>query len=293
MFRDLVDFPKKGKYLIAVSGGVDSVSLLDILAKTNNYDLIIAHFDHGIRPDSQQDLQFVRQLAANYGLKFVSETQALGSGASEETARYYRWSFFQQSLIDNKLATLITAHHQDDLIETALINLIRGTGRKGLNSLSQTNTIKRPFLKIQKSMIIKYAKDNNLQWHEDSTNQDIKYLRNYLRHKIIPKLELDQRLKLVSLIHNQEKLNIKIDNLLSKLFRDNQQIIELELLRSLDHQLSTELIAQWLRLNGLNKFSQKQINDLVIRAKLKKPGTRLSIYGSYQVIIQKNSLELI
>src|SRR5437764_343012 len=131
-----VVLPKPGKYVVAVSGGVDSVALLDMLARSDDLKLVVAHFDHGIRKDSAKDRKFVEDLAKNYDLPFVYEEGHLGSGTSEAVARGARYDFLHRVKKSHGAQAIITAHHQDDVLETAIINLLRGTGRKGLTSLT-------------------------------------------------------------------------------------------------------------------------------------------------------------
>ncbi len=196
------------KYVIAVSGGVDSVVLLDALVNkrfseldpshqlpTTNSQLIVAHFDHGIREDSAEDAQWVKGLAADCGLEYVSERAELGVDASEKTAREVRYNFLRRCCKKYN-ALLITAHHQDDVIETMLINLIRGTGWRGLapmspalelgSQTSEKQQTLRPLLDVGKAQILEYAKLHRVQWREDSTNCNQKYLRNYIRHTVLP-----------------------------------------------------------------------------------------------------------
>lgn len=123
-----------GTYIVAVSGGVDSVVLLDMLAKQADLQLVIAHFDHGIREDSKQDALFVAHLAAKYHVPFESERVELGHGASEALAREKRYAFLRMMFKKYNADAIITAHHQDDVIETSMINILRGTGRHGLSS---------------------------------------------------------------------------------------------------------------------------------------------------------------
>src|ERR1700693_5976581 len=174
---------KPGKYVLAVSGGVDSVVLLDLLCKNQGLDIIVAHFDHGIRQDSARDREFVQALTRGYKLPFVLGQAKLGPNASEETARETRYEFLYGVVKKTKSKGLITAYHQDDVIETAIINLLRGTNRKGLSSRLSSDKIFRPMLEIPKSDLLAYAKANKLDWHEDLTNLDTTYLRNYIRHK--------------------------------------------------------------------------------------------------------------
>lgn len=178
------------RYVVAVSGGVDSVVLLDVLVKrTKPTDtIVIAHFDHGIRQGSANDAAFVRDLADFYKLPFEMKREELGLDASEELARDRRYAFLYEVAKKHK-AVIVTAHHADDIIETIAINLTRGTGWRGLAVLDNPD-IYRPILGRSKAEIIKYAKKHSLQWREDPTNQDTKYLRNDLRQKLV---KLDQQ----------------------------------------------------------------------------------------------------
>lgn len=172
-----------GRYIVAVSGGVDSVVLLHMLVHERpNDELIVAHFDHGIRAESAVDTAFVKQLADGYRLPFVSRREELGPNASEELARHRRYGFLR-SIAKKHRAKIMTAHHADDVIETIAINLTRGTGWRGLAVLDSAD-IERPLLDYKKSDLIDYAKKYHLEWHEDATNQDTKYLRNNLRQKL-------------------------------------------------------------------------------------------------------------
>ncbi|HEX6258362.1 MAG TPA: tRNA lysidine(34) synthetase TilS, partial [Candidatus Saccharimonadales bacterium] len=123
-----------GTYVVAVSGGVDSIVLLDMLAGQAGLELIVAHFDHGIRQDSTEDAEFVRAAAQRYSLPFELGQATLGPGASEEAARTARYSFLR-SIAKKYQARIVTAHHADDVIETIAINVARGTGWRGLVSL--------------------------------------------------------------------------------------------------------------------------------------------------------------
>ena len=181
---------KPGKYVVAVSGGVDSMVLLDLLKDQPHLKLIVAHYDHGIRPDSAKDRQLVQDVAAAYHLPMVFENGKLGSTASEATARQARYEFLERTRQTHSARAILTAHHQDDVLETAIINLIRGTGRRGLTALSSQPLIIRPLLHVSKADIRAYAEKQQLKWHEDSTNQDEKYLRNYIRRNWLPQFDV-------------------------------------------------------------------------------------------------------
>jgi len=172
-----------GRYIVAVSGGVDSVVLLHMLVHERpNDELIVAHFDHGIRAESADDAMFVEQLAQQYGLLYESRREELGSDASEEHARSRRYTFLRE-MAQKHQGTIVTAHHADDVVESIAINLTRGTGWRGLAVLDSADT-ERPLLDHKKADLIDYAKKYHLEWREDATNQDTKYLRNNLRQKL-------------------------------------------------------------------------------------------------------------
>jgi len=170
------------KYVVAVSGGVDSVVLLDMLSRVNGHEIIVAHFDHGIREDSADDAAFVGQLAQRYGYVFETAREELGKSASEELARTRRYAFLR-NVAKKHHARIVTAHHADDAIETIAINLHRGTGWRGVAVLD--SDIVRPLLAMSKVSLLEYAKQRNLEWHQDSTNSSDAYLRNRLRGAVV------------------------------------------------------------------------------------------------------------
>lgn len=169
------------KYVVAVSGGIDSVALLNMLSHVPGHDIIVAHFDHGIRVDSADDAIFVARLAATYNYPFETKREELGEHASEDLARQRRYDFLR-SVAAKYDAKIVTAHHADDAVETIAINLHRGTGWRGLAVLD--SNIVRPLMAKKKSDLRHYAQTNNLQWREDSTNSSDIYLRNRLRPHI-------------------------------------------------------------------------------------------------------------
>lgn len=166
------------KYVVAVSGGIDSVVLLDMMSKVAGNELIVAHFDHGIRGDSYLDEAFVRKLAGQYDAIYEMAREDLGPGASEALARSRRYAFLK-GIAAKYDAPLVTAHHLDDLVETVAINIHRGTGWRGLAALD--SPVYRPILDIEKKRLRQYAAEQGLTWREDPTNATDMYLRNRIR----------------------------------------------------------------------------------------------------------------
>lgn len=197
------------KYLVAVSGGVDSVVLLDRLVLEIGHELTVAHFDHGIRPDSAADARFVAELAARYGLPYISRREELGGEASEETARTRRYTFLRAEA-KKRGALIATAHHADDVVETMAINLIRGTGWRGM-AVMDSREVVRPLLSFTKRQIRHDASERRLEWVEDSTNSSDDYLRNRVRRRLGRDLSAEQRQSVLLVWQRQVELKREID----------------------------------------------------------------------------------
>jgi len=294
LIEDLVKQLKPGRYVIAVSGGVDSVSLLDIISKQKDVELIVAHLNHGMRDDSKLDQKLVGDLSKQYGLKYETKTLALGSNASEQLARDARYKFLFSVMRDNDALAIITAHHSDDVIETSIFNLLRGTGRKGVTSLRSSERLIRPFLNVSKDEIKRYATKHNLVWREDSTNADLKYSRNQIRDRLAKNDDQSKVDKLRSQISNlkltNELLDREIDDLLVSMTKD-QKLDRLQFI-NLPHKLALELMAHWLRKSAINSFDAKLLNTLVVAAKTYKHGSRFSINKTAHLLVETKFLEI-
>ena len=284
---------KPGKYICAVSGGVDSMALLEILSKQPGVDLVVAHFDHGIRNDSSLDCDLVRRAAEKYGYQFESEEGNLGANTSEEQARVARYAFLERIKIKHKAQAIITAHHEDDVIETALINLLRGTGRKGVVSLRSNDEIIRPLLSFSKAEIKLYADKHGIEWREDSTNENTDYLRNYIRKNIVPKITSKQREEFLSHIKNiRDKDYITDTEIANYLQLKDINSMNKQLLIQLDHREACEAMATWLRLNGIREFDRKIIERMVVGAKTLNDRSKVTINKKNYLEIHHTSLEI-
>jgi len=289
---------KPGKYVVAVSGGVDSMVLLDMLADRPGLQLIVAHFEHGIREDSDHDRQLVEQAAAHYKLPFVYERGKLGPSASEATARQARYAFLRRIKTKNRADAVITAHHQDDLLETAVINMLRGTGRKGLSSLQSGADIVRPLLHWSKQDMYDYAAQHpRITWHDDNTNQNDNYLRNYVRHHIMSNLGERGRAQLLEHIQRAVAANPVIDNVLERaitthLSGGKDGRLDRHWFVMLPYDVSCEIMAAWLRMRGIREFDRRLIEQLVVAAKVLTPGKRKDINAAYLLEVGKYGVEI-
>ena len=189
--------------LLGVSGGVDSVVMLDVIARLAQplqLQFALAHFDHGLRESSAADADFVRGLASQYRAKvFVASGNirriADEEGRSlEETARRERYAFLERIARRHRYDTVMTGHTAEDNAETLLMNLLRGSGVTGLAGIPPTRRlggsviVARPTLGQRRSDIEKYALARGLKWREDETNQSKDFTRNRVRHELLPLL---------------------------------------------------------------------------------------------------------
>ena len=276
---------------MAVSGGVDSMVLLDLLSNLDGVELVVAHFNHGIRVDAHLDEELVSKRAEQLGLTFESERAALGGKASEDTARLARYDFLEKVRQKHKAKVIITAHHQDDLIETALINLLRGTNRRGLTAMADNPKIVRPLLNTPKRLIRRNAEAKNLRWREDSTNQDTDYLRNYIRLKVLPGLNREQRQNLLSNIKMLSSLNSEINDqiaALSNLLLEKDRI-DRQLFARLPDKIAREVLIHWLRQGDFGEVDKYEVERLSLALKTARAGTTHHVKGQTRVVVSDKS----
>lgn len=282
----------KKTYIIAVSGGVDSMVLLHKLShiKPPNIVYIVAHINHGIREESDDDEQFVRRFAASYGHEFVSTQLHLNEKASEESARDGRYAFLYTQMKIHKAEGIITAHHQDDIIETMILNLLRGTGYRGLVGFTRANII-RPFVNMTKVEILNYASKHQLEWREDKTNIDTKYLRNYVRLHMMSKVkDTDEWLEIRRKVAESTR---EIDDLLKKMLV--QTLEKGQLVRSLfvilPYIVQKELVAYWFRLSGV-RFDRRTVEQATRACKVYAPGKTFVINDTAALECRKTTIVL-
>jgi tRNA(Ile)-lysidine synthetase-like protein len=291
---------QKSVYIVAVSGGVDSVVLLHKLyirlqevmkdqspdSYTTRY--IVAHFNHGIRTDSYKDAAFVAKLAKTYRMDFELGEGHLGAGASEAVARHARYAYLRSLKEKYQAEKIITAHHQDDVLETMVINIIRGTGPRGLHPMNGQADILRPLLHRTKKELLSYASEHALSWREDSTNMDEKYLRNYVRLHIMPELA-SVREKLLVMNERIGECYSEIDMRI-KILLPKHNVMSRHWFVGLSYSLQKELIRAWLLRCGVDSLDSLLIERVTVAAKTLPVGKKTDISGKLWLLSEKHNI---
>lgn len=229
-------FLKEKKLLLTVSGGIDSVVLAHLFHQLD-YKINIAHCNFQLRgEESNLDEVFVKELAKKlnctiHTVQFNTKSYCQENKVSTQIgARELRYKWFQELCTEHSYDFILTAHHLNDVLETFLINLSRGTGLDGLTGIPAINgTIVRPLLPFSRDDIETFAKENNITWREDKSNADTKYIRNKIRHLITPELDKlhpqfqeNFKTSISYLIQSKTFINKKIDELKKELFKETE-----------------------------------------------------------------------
>lgn len=240
-----IHFPSllKTPFLLACSGGVDSV-VLAYLCSALELDFSLAHCNFKLRgTESDKDEEFVKNLAKklnikNYSTHFdTSDYVSKNKVSVQMAARELRYNWFADLIEKERYEIVVTAHQADDNLETFLINLSRGTGINGLTGIpTRTKTILRPLLPFSREEILAYAKTNKIEWREDTSNAETKYLRNKIRHHIVPHLKelhptfLDNFKRTTSHLTNTAVIaQHNIDQIQQKLFRQEGDTMKISI----------------------------------------------------------------
>lgn len=295
-------FSVKDKLLLAVSGGVDSVVLCE-LCKQAGYDFIIAHCNFQLRgEESERDEQFVKALGKKYEAevlvkKFDTESYAAENKLSvQEAARKLRYDWFKEQISqltnpppdsyrDNYL---LTAHHADDNNETLLMNFFRGTGLHGLTGIPvSAGYIRRPLLGFSKDELVAFAKENKLDFVEDSSNQSSKYTRNFFRNEIIPAISKVYPQVNENLQHNINRFKeiealykFSVGELTKKLCRKKGNEIHMPVKQLMGYN-NRALIYEIISAYG---FNEKQVDEVVKLAESDSGKYIPSPSGEYRII---------
>ncbi len=185
--------PGPATVIVAVSGGPDSIALLDLAATAEGPDgitWVVAHFDHGIHPDSAEVAARVAKAAAGYGLAYWSHRAELGPDATETTARQARLAWCEAVATELTATAIVTGHHRDDQVETMVMRFLNGSGPSGLAGIRpRRGRWFRPLLGVSRQEIVAYLADRGLASWSDSGNADQRHLRSWVRHDLLPRIE--------------------------------------------------------------------------------------------------------
>lgn len=241
---------KECNFVLAISGGVDSMVLANLFL-INNLNFSIAHCNFQLRgKESDDDELFIKKWCSEkdiklYNKKFSTEDYCKKNKLTIQMgARELRYEWFSELIDKEKYDFIVTAHHIDDQLETFIINSIRGTGIDGLVGIpDKINKIIRPLLMSSKDQIIEYSKVNKINYREDSSNDKEDYLRNKIRHSVIPYLKSDDDnvlLKFKTTIENLNSTKIFVQKVISKIrdrvfiYEGENIITDIDLLKDLD-----------------------------------------------------------
>ncbi|HRG18479.1 MAG TPA: tRNA lysidine(34) synthetase TilS [Flavobacterium lutivivi] len=270
-----LSFLKDKKLLLAVSGGIDSMVLVDLFHKLK-YDVAVAHCNFQLRgQESDDDEEFVKSQVEKLNIplfiqKFDTKKFAEQKKLSiQVVARNLRYDWFYTLLVNQNFDFIITAHHLDDCIETFLINFTRGTGLEGLTGIPiQNDKVIRPLLAFSRDEIVAYAKQNDIKWREDSSNSTDKYWRNKLRHDVIPVLkELNPSLlpsfqnTIESLQQSHSLVKDASKNMYQKVVTEEEHHTEIDLTKLLKLANYKAYLFQWLQPFGFTDW--KAVYDLI------------------------------
>ncbi|HUG18753.1 MAG TPA: tRNA lysidine(34) synthetase TilS [Planctomycetaceae bacterium] len=259
-----------GKLLLAVSGGSDSMALLAAchgLQEKSDYRFCVGHFDHGWRPESAQEAEFVRQTAKLLGLDFDSERVPDAISTNEESARQQRYDFLIRLAREQSCLAILTAHTADDQAETVLHHLLRGTGLAGLAGIPAVRPLDdgilliRPLLSVSRAELRDYLSQRELTYRDDPTNETSEYTRGRIRNELFPALAglgfLQVREHLCQLARQsddvRESLSWMAEGILETATLEQTEFIcrlDLKQLRTLPRHLLREVfVALWKRSN--------------------------------------------
>ncbi len=263
-------FPPDARYLIGVSGGRDSIALLNWLINLGYKKLIVCHLNHQLRGrSSDADARFVEKLAAKYhvdlelGAANVRVLAKKKKMSIETSAREARYSFFAKAAKRHGCRTIFLAHHADDLVETFFINLFRGAGSAGLVAIRESSTrriddieltIVRPFLPVWRKEIDSYVREHRLRFREDASNKNLDPLRNRLRRRVIPFLEKVLGRNIRPTIWRAAAIAVEEENWIDAQLPDSSGAeLSVPQLRALPVALQRRAILKWLRAKDISE----------------------------------------
>lgn len=296
-----VIWPQPGTYILAVSGGADSMVLLDLLVRARSkrgYKLIVGHFNHQTRSDNELDSRLVERVSRSHNLPFEvgsAETKL----TSEADARTVRYRYLELLKTKHGASGIITAHHRDDVIETSLLNLARGTGYRGLVPMHSGDVL-RPLLDCTRQDLRDYAAKHRLTWREDSTNLDTTNPRNFLRHELLPLATPSWQQSYEHLLFQIGTVSAELELAVDKLVPNwnttsnrGYRIPRDQIRDLLPAELETLLAALMYRLQPDLELNHRLIVELAHFAKTAKPGRWRPVRPPWRLVQERDATRLI
>lgn len=264
--------------VLAVSGGIDSMVLLDSFR--GDSEVVVAHFNHGTRVSAKDDAEFVARKAREYGFDFVLGEAKLGENVSEEVARRERYRFLRQVAGDG---VIVTAHHREDVIESVIINLFRGTGWRGLAVMSREG-VSRPMIKVSRAEIYRQAAERGICFRQDPTNVEDGYLRNRVRERlaVVPG---EWREKVSELRERQVEIKREVDKIIGEIL-PGDRVYQREWFRDLDEGVAMEILRAGLLRAGV-RATRVQIREFLEAIKTYAPEKKFNLPGDRLVTLHK------
>jgi tRNA(Ile)-lysidine synthase len=298
-----------GHYLLGLSGGADSVSLLMILLedfRERRIKLEAVHINHGIRGnEADEDEHFCHELCQRHGVPFQSYHADLEGKTDEDSAREARFFLFDRLMTEKGADALLLAHNADDQAETFLMRLLRGAGPEGLSCMKADERIGqiriiRPILTLRRAEIREALLKDGIEWRNDSTNQDTMYLRNRVRKELIPLLEryTGSAVEKINgaagmIAEDHQELDHQARRLLDRVGRDS--MLDAELLASEPVPLQKRVVRLWWKRNGPvlheHSLNMKQTENLIAllqceKGKINLPGDFHAVRAGRYLLLQ-------
>lgn len=273
--------------VVGVSGGPDSITLLDILIKLQEqlkFNIVVAHINHMIRKDAEDDEKYVEKYCKNKNIPFyvkqarveeIAKNQKIGT---EEAGRNLRYEFFNEILKKTKSNKIATAHTKNDNVETVLMNIIRGTGTKGLKGIEiiRDNKYIRPLLEISRTEIEEYCQKNNLEPRIDTSNMENIYTRNKIRNLLIPYIQKEFNPNIIETIDRlsciSKEENKYFENITKKTYKEilleetkNEIVLDLKKFNTLETVIKNRIVLYTInRLFGSSSGIEKiHLQDII------------------------------
>ena len=299
--------PSGSALVVGVSGGPDSMCLLNLLLELKEerrYNIVVAHINHGLREESDEEYEYVKKFSSDHNLLFEGiKLGEFDTNSIENEAREKRYSFYEDILKKHKSKYLLLAHHGDDLVETILMRLTRGStldGYSGFNKISKRDnySIIRPLIFYTKDEIMEYLDKKHIEYRIDKTNFDKKYTRNRYRLDILPVLKKENKnihKKYLTFSEELEESNNFIDKYVSNKYIDivKDNIIDLDLLLKEDRYIIKKILNKYLFNNyksNINLIESKHVQAILDLIDSDKPNTFITLPNNIMVEKSYNKL---